>query len=157
VDGTDDTRVSRDDGSTLRLTPQRRAVLEVLRESTDHPTAADVYERVRAQTPGVGAATIYRSLALLVGSGAALELNLGAGAASRYDANTNRHDHLVCEVCSRAVDVDSPLSPLALADLETDSGFSLSGYDLQFRGVCPECRSAASAIPAVPGQPPAAS
>lgn len=149
-------RVSRDDGSTVRLTPQRRAVLEVLRESTDHPTAADVYERVRAQTPGVGAATIYRSLALLVSSGAALELNLGAGAASRYDANTNRHDHLVCEVCGCAVDVDSPLSPRALADLESASGFALSGYDLQFRGICPQCRDTAPGpLTTVPEQPPA--
>jgi len=51
--------------TTLRLTPQRRAVLDVLRECDDHPTAADVLTRVRRRHPGIGAATVYRSLALL--------------------------------------------------------------------------------------------
>ena len=89
----------------LRLTPQRRAVLDVLRACTDHPTAADVLERVRRHHPGIGAATVYRSLALLVDSGEALELSLGDGASARYDGNTSHHDHVVCVDCGRAVDI----------------------------------------------------
>ena len=60
----------------MRITPQRRAVLEVLHAAHDHPTAADVFERVRRVHPGIGAATVYRTLGLLVDSGEALELNL---------------------------------------------------------------------------------
>jgi Fur family ferric uptake transcriptional regulator/Fur family peroxide stress response transcriptional regulator len=127
--------------TTLRLTPQRRAVLEVLRDSHDHPTATDVYDRVRTRLPGVGAATVYRTLSLLVETGAALELSLGAEpSAARFDANTTRHDHLVCESCGVAVDVDLPLSRRRLADLADHTGFAISTYDLQFRGRCPACQ-----------------
>ena len=61
----------------LRLTPQRQAVLDVLRTSPDHPTAQDVFDRVRRTAPGIGAATVYRALNLLVEQGYALELALG--------------------------------------------------------------------------------
>lgn len=122
----------------LRLTPQRRAVLEVLAAATDHPTAAEVFERVRERVPGIGPATVYRTLALLVESGQALELSLGEGAA-RYDGNVARHDHLVCDGCGRALDVQVPLPAVAVRELSAATGFQITGYDLQFRGRCPDC------------------
>lgn len=127
----------------LRLTPQRRAVFSVLTAARDHPTASEVYDRVRAQQPGIGAATVYRALALLVDSGAALELSLGGGTgASRYDANTTRHDHLVCDGCGRAVDVDFPVLAPSVVELTARTGFLVTSYDLQFHGRCPQCRPA---------------
>ena len=53
----------------LRLTPQRRAVLDVLEAARDHPTASDVYDRVRLHAPGIGAATVYRTLQQLAEDG----------------------------------------------------------------------------------------
>jgi len=129
-----------------RLTPQRRAVLEVLRDATDHPTAIEVYEWVRARSAGIGAATVYRTLALLVATGQANELNFDSGAA-RYDANVDRHDHLVCLGCGSATDIQSPIPPTALAEIASDSGYAVAGYDLQFRGVCPDCQAAG--LPAI--------
>src|SRR3954451_24263204 len=82
---------------------------DVLGSSHDHPTAAEVYDRVRRVHPGIGAATVYRSLALLVETGQALELSLADGASARYDGNVGRHDHVVCVGCGRAVDVETPL------------------------------------------------
>lgn len=122
-----------------RMTPQRQAVLEVLHSSHDHPTAAEVLERVRATQPGIGAATVYRTLALLVESGQALELALGDGGSARYDGNVGRHDHVVCTSCGRAVDVDTALPRQTVRTLSRRTGFSISGYDLQFRGRCPDC------------------
>jgi Fur family ferric uptake transcriptional regulator/Fur family peroxide stress response transcriptional regulator len=124
----------------LRLTPQRRAVLDVLRSSHDHPTAQDVLDRVRGTSPGIGAATVYRALGLLVESGQALELDLG-DAAARYDANTARHDHVVCERCGAAADVDAPLPPRLAENVTKVSGFAVTGHDLRFRGLCPTCQS----------------
>lgn len=124
-----------------RLTPQRRAVLEVLESATDHPTAAEVFERVRDSSPGIGPATVYRTLALLVANGLALELSLGEGTSSRYDGNTARHDHLVCTACGAASDIQSGL-PAELVDQVTGStGYSITRYDLQFHGLCPECQA----------------
>lgn len=124
-----------------RLTRQRKAVLDVLRASHDHPTAYDVFERVRTISPGIGPATVYRSLSLLVESGQALELSLADGSSARYDANTARHDHLVCERCHRAVDIQTPVSRATLSGVESTSGFVVTGYDLQFRGLCPDCQT----------------
>lgn len=122
-----------------RLTPQRRAVLDVLATATDHPTAGEVFERVRRILPGIGAATVYRTLGLLVESGQALELSLGDVAGARYDGNVHRHDHVVCTECGRAVDIDSPLPAEATAALAAHTGFTITGYDLQFLGRCPTC------------------
>jgi Fur family ferric uptake transcriptional regulator/Fur family peroxide stress response transcriptional regulator len=124
------------------MTPQRQAVLDVLLGSHDHPTATEVYDRVRRTQPGIGAATVYRSLALLVESGQAVELSLGDGSSARYDGNTARHDHVVCDGCGRAVDVETPLPPRTVPTLSRDTGFAITGYDLQFRGRCPDCAAA---------------
>jgi Fe2+ or Zn2+ uptake regulation protein len=124
-----------------RLTPQRRAVLEVLESATDHPTAAEVFERVRGYSPGIGPATVYRTLALLVANGLALELSLGDGSASRYDGNVSRHDHLVCVSCGAASDITPALPAQLLQQLTGSSGYQITHYDLQFHGLCPDCQT----------------
>ena len=124
----------------VRLTPQRQAVLTILEAATDHPTAADVFERVRALVPGIGAATVYRTLSLLVDQGLALELNLGDGSAARFDGNTDRHDHLVCSSCGSATDIDQALPARVLAELTARTGYAVTRYDLQFHGLCPRCQ-----------------
>lgn len=128
----------------LRLTPQRRAVLLALRDSADHPTAADLYARVRQRLPGIGAATVYRALHLLVEAGLAVELSIGDKAAARYDGNLERHDHLVCVGCGRVVDVALP--PPDLSGI-AETGFAVLGYDLRIHGVCPGCRATTGSAP----------
>jgi Fe2+ or Zn2+ uptake regulation protein len=128
-------------GSGLRLTPQRQAVLTALESATDHHTAADVFERVRRIAPGIGPATVYRTLALLVSHGLALELSLGDGSAARYDGNTSRHDHLVCSSCGTASDVDIALPAELMTEMTSRSGYAISRYDLQFHGLCPQCQT----------------
>lgn len=122
-----------------RVTPQRRAVLDVLMAARDHPTAAQVFDRVRAKQPGIGAATVYRTLSLLVAEGQARMLSLGEGASARYDANISRHDHVLCVDCGAAMDVEAPLPAGALADMASRTGYDLTEYDVQFRGRCPSC------------------
>jgi Fur family ferric uptake transcriptional regulator/Fur family peroxide stress response transcriptional regulator len=126
--------------SELRLTPQRQAVLATLEAATDHPTAAEVFERVRRAIPGIGPATVYRTLALLVSQGMALELSLGDGSAARYDGNTSRHDHLVCSSCGAASDIESALPAQLLRQMTSRTGYAITRYDLQFHGLCPTCQ-----------------
>lgn len=126
----------------LRMTPQRRAVLDVLRSCADHPTAAEVVARVRTIIPSVGPATVYRTLALLVARGEALELSLGDGTAARYDGNVGHHDHLVCAACGQATDVSATLSADTLAALAASHGFQATGYHLHVHGRCASCVSA---------------
>ena len=124
----------------LRLTLRRQAVLDVLVAARDHPTAAQVFDRVRERHPGIGAATVYRTLGLLVAGRQARMLALGEGASARYDANLDRHDHVVCTECGAALDVDAALPRDTLAQLAARTGYDLTEYDLQFRGRCPSCK-----------------
>lgn len=128
----------------IRLTPQRQAVLDVLVEAHDHPTAAQVFERVQAQQPGIGPATVYRTLGLLVAEGKARQLALSDGASARYDANISRHDHVVCIDCGEAMDVDWPMPSDVMSQLAARTGYELTAYDLEFRGRCPACQQNSS-------------
>jgi Fur family ferric uptake transcriptional regulator/Fur family peroxide stress response transcriptional regulator len=105
----------------------------------DHPTAAQVFDRVRERQPGIGAATVYRTLSLLVSEGQARMLALGEGASARYDANVSRHDHVLCVDCGAAMDVDAPFPMDALKEMSVRTGYDLTEYDVQFRGRCPSC------------------
>jgi Fur family ferric uptake transcriptional regulator/Fur family peroxide stress response transcriptional regulator len=123
-----------------RSTPQRRAVLGVIDAADDHPTAAEVLERVCDVLPGVGAATVYRTLGMLVESGHLMEVRLGPGDAVRYDRNVARHDHLVCDACGKLIDVEIRIDRhRTLESLQARHAFRVTGYDLRIHGVCGDC------------------
>lgn len=132
----------------LRLTPQRRAVLDVVAESDDHPTAGQVLDRVRARVEGVGAATVYRTLALLVESGQVAELRVGE--ALRYDQNVHSHAHLVCTACGQVQDTYLQLDAGALAELTEKTSFTVAGYDVQLHGRCARCAAQDNAKESAP-------
>jgi Fur family ferric uptake transcriptional regulator/Fur family peroxide stress response transcriptional regulator len=123
-----------------RLTPYRRAVLETLRASRSHPTAAEIYRRVRRRRPGVAFATIYNALNWLTRHDLASELKFGDGA-SRYDPVIRRHDHLVCTSCGSLVNYEVSLPPGLLSRAGRRYGFRVHRYRLELFGLCARCRS----------------
>src|ERR1044071_10333733 len=90
-----------------KLTPQREAVFQVIREREDHPTANDIFAAARVRLPGISYATVYNSLRYLKEAGLVHEIKFGDNA-SRYDRETGRHDHVVCNSCDHQGDFDSP-------------------------------------------------
>ena len=128
------------DPAGYRTTPQREAILAVVREARDHPTARDVYERVQVRRPGLGVATVYRSLELLVAHGRILALQLGDDPTTRYDGNVALHEHVLCESCGAIADVTVVLPPAVTAEVEAATGFLIRSAELQFRGRCPACQ-----------------
>lgn len=121
-----------------RLTPYRAAVLEVLRGSYDHPTAAEIYRKVRRRRPGVAYATIYNALNWLTRNGMVVELKSG-DEASRYDPITERHDHLVCTSCGALVDSRIELPRNIWSRAARRAGFRVEQYRLELYGLCPSC------------------
>lgn len=124
------------------MTPQRRAVLDVVRASHDHPTAEDIHRSVQRTAPGIGVATVYRTLDLLVRSGAVRELRLGTEVVARYDGQSRRHDHAICTGCGRVTDVEVALPDEVISLAGDDAGLDVTSYDLQLRGRCGPCRAA---------------
>jgi len=124
-------------GQGRRVTPQRRAIVQVLLEDHSHPTAEQVFTRVQDVIPEMSPATVYNTLHELAEMGVLLELDLGLGG-RRYDLNTADHAHLVCLGCGRVEDADYGDEPLTLQP-EQARGFQIVDYDLIFRGYCPAC------------------
>lgn len=129
-------RLCRDRG--LRLTVQRRAVLQALLQSTDHPTAEQVFDCLQRRLPGVSRATIYRILEKLVSAGVVRQL-YHTGMPVRFDSLLQRHHHLTCTKCHKVIDLQSPtLDNLPLPE-KLPEGFRVEDYSVQFFGVCGQC------------------
>lgn len=131
---------------SIRLTPQRLAVLRILADDTGHPTVEQVYERVRGDYPTTSLATIYKTIDMLKGIGEVLEMSVGES--HRYDGRDPRpHPHLICESCGSIVDLPltGPLGdPVVLAGtaetIAASHGYAGVQPRLEFRGRCPACQ-----------------
>ena len=123
----------------LRRTKQKEAILEVLRDTTSHPTADWVYNEVRKEIPNISLGTVYRNLRLLCESGEILELDL-CGTLARFDARQDNHYHFRCEKCGRVFDVDLPVDEEIDRRAALKTGFEVSFHRLEFRGVCKNCQ-----------------
>ncbi|HET7559445.1 MAG TPA: Fur family transcriptional regulator [Limnochordia bacterium] len=127
-----------------RSTPQRVAIYRLLAHDKSHPTAEDVHRRLLRSFPTVSLATVYNTLELFVELGLAVPLGF-EGERRHYDGNPQAHVNLRCRRCGRIQDLDeSGLEAIARRVAER-SGFELIGQRHEFYGLCPECRSTASA------------
>jgi Fe2+ or Zn2+ uptake regulation protein len=123
----------------LRLTIQRRAVLESFLDAPDHPSADQVYTAVCRRLPGVSRTTIYRTLDQFVRLGL-LTKACHPGSAVRYDNRTDIHHHLVCLACGRIIDIDNArLDSIRLPDTKRFD-FEVRDFGVHIRGLCGPCR-----------------
>jgi len=124
----------------LRLTPQRRVLLEALVESSDHPSAEQLYARVKGKLPGLSRATVFRILEQLVANGV-IGKACHPGRSARYDVRTETHHHLVCLRCESMTDIfDDSLDKVALPDTSTYN-FDTVDFRVQLRGYCSNCQN----------------
>ena len=93
------------EGSGLRCTPQRYAVMAFLQESNQHPTAAEIFEAVNRVDPRSSRATTYNNLRDLVEAGLVREVAV-EGRAARFDAKGVRHYHFICDRCGNVEDLE---------------------------------------------------
>jgi Fur family peroxide stress response transcriptional regulator len=127
------------DSGRQRLTPQREAVLRVIQERDDHPTASDIFAAARRRLPSLSYATVYNSLKYLREEGLVREIAFG-DSASRYDRELERHDHAICRVCGKLVDFELPETAQLLRAAARKSRFKAESVHLTLTGVCPDCR-----------------
>ena len=122
----------------IRMTRQRRVILEELRRVNTHPSADEIYEIVRKRLPRISLGTVYRNLEILSDSGDIQKLEPGSSL-KRFDGNPSEHFHIRCVRCDRIADV--PMLPDLKIDLErvNASDFEIIGHRLEFLGLCPQC------------------
>jgi len=130
---------SQSGSQALRMTRQRRAILEAFRRSPWHPTTDEVFRRVRRRLPRMSLATVYRNLNVLSSAGLISAVDV-SGAPRRFDAELRQHYHIRCLGCGR-VD-DAPMAPLRRFrnGVWPESGYEVVAHRLEFMGYCPACR-----------------
>jgi len=122
----------------IRLTKQRAAILETVRESDHHLTASEVFDAAKAILPGISFATVYNSLHFLKEEGLIGEIRLANGAC-RFDRITSRHDHAICEECGKLEDIALDLPQSLVDNAIAVSGFQSRSIELTLRGLCNDC------------------
>ncbi|MFZ7113089.1 MAG: Fur family transcriptional regulator [Desulfatiglandales bacterium] len=130
-----------------RITHQRNVILEELRKVPSHPTADEIYERVRKRLPRISLGTVYRNLDVLATCGLIRKIEPGQSQ-MRFDADTSEHYHAVCVRCGKIEDAPIEPSDDALEVLEKALGnltkYGIFGHKLEFLGLCNECVEAES-------------
>jgi Fe2+ or Zn2+ uptake regulation protein len=120
-----------------RNTKQLAIIWQAIKDDSSHPTADQVYARVRERFPNVSLGTVYRNLQKLVADEKLQVLMIGR--AQHFDPLVKRHHHFICERCGRIfdvlVDTRDEIKPAKLPH----AGFKVTSHQLAFYGACRHC------------------
>ena len=119
--------------SGLRSTPQREVVFKVMLQKRDHPTADEVFARVKADMPSISLATVYNCLDTLVSCGLIRQVNFERGP-TRYCPNLHPHAHFHDMQTGSTHDIDLPPGLLDQVKTILPPGYDASSVEIIFRG-----------------------
>jgi len=120
----------------LRSTPQREVVYDVLLKKRDHPTADEVFARVKSEMPTISLATVYNCLERLVQCNLVRQVNFERGP-TRYCPNLRPHAHFHDEQTGATHDIDLPPSVLEQVSAVLPTGYAAKSVEIIFRGALP--------------------
>lgn len=123
-----------------RNTLQRSLVLEMVNKLKCHATAEEIYDAVSLQYPNISKTTVYRNLNELANDGKIRKLEV-PGQADHFDHICNEHYHIRCLKCGKVFDVDMKYKKGLEKSIRVPHGFVVNGYDLIFKGICPNCQN----------------
>jgi Fur family peroxide stress response transcriptional regulator len=125
-----------------KLTFQRLLVWRALANDRTHPTAEEIYARLKPQVPTLSLTTVYNILNELVEWGDLRRFDTGDGHI-HFDPNTAAHAELICMRCHSVIDAPAgegtPLHGLPVPD--EIAGYRIVTRSEQYYGFCPACRS----------------
>jgi Fur family ferric uptake transcriptional regulator len=121
---------------------KRDRILEIFQRQQGHVSADDLVDLVRREAPGIGRATVYRTLQWMVGAGVARKVNFGEGRA-RFEPSYRhpRHYHLICTTCHRSSEFLSSDVETFVEEIAGARNFTPSQSVVQVYGICEECRT----------------
>ncbi len=127
-----------------KLTPQRRATLEVLLNNQgEHLSTEEIYTEVRKTHPEIGLATVYRTMLLLEELGLLIKHNFEDGR-NRYELShpdeDHDHHHLICLKCGQVSEVEEDLLGSLEEIIENKHGFRVINHKVKFYGHCSNCQ-----------------
>ncbi len=119
--------------SGLKMTGQRRIILEVLEEAHDHPSVEIVFERAKARDDSISIATVYRTLSLLDEMDIVVRHEFKENF-SRYDINTDHHHHLIDLESGEVIEFQNDEIELLKKKIANDLGYDLVECRLELYG-----------------------
>ncbi len=125
----------------LKLTPERKIILEEMLKSRGHVEAEDLLFNLKRKAKRTSRATVYRTLELLVDSGLVRKVDLGHGH-SHYElvANHPHHEHMICLRCGKVIEFSDKAMEEALDKLCQKNGFEHTLHLFQVYGYCEKCK-----------------
>jgi Fe2+ or Zn2+ uptake regulation protein len=130
-----------------RVTEPRRAVAGLVAGRSGHFTAADLVAEARARRLGIGRATIFRALDLLLELGILERLDLPSGEHAYVRCEPIHHHHVVCSGCGRATEIDDAGLRAVVDTIADRTGYEIDRHRLELFGRCPSCRVATDGRP----------
>jgi Fe2+ or Zn2+ uptake regulation protein len=124
-----------------RLTGPRRAVADLIARRDGHFTAADLLDDAGTRRLGIGRATVFRALDVLLELGVVERIDLPSGEHAYVACEPSHHHHVVCSRCGRATDIDDAGLRAVVEDIEGRTGYRIDLHRLELFGLCPGCRS----------------
>lgn len=124
----------------LKVTTQRMAILEALHDGRRHVTAQELYEKLNANHPEIGFATVYRFLRSLTEGNFVTEVRMG-GLPARYELTPKgHHDHLTCVKCGKICEFENKAIENLQEKIANQFGFKLTHHVLELYGICSSCQ-----------------
>ena len=124
----------------LRVTAVRLAVLEAVRQATDHPTVESIAARVRERIGAASSQAIYDAVGAFEARGLVRRIE-PAGHPIRFEGRVgDNHHHLVCRRCGRAIDVACSVGAAPCLEPKDAGGFVVDQAEVTFWGICPACQ-----------------
>ena len=122
----------------LKLTSQRRAIIQVLIDKTPvHPSADLIYQEARKRGKRLSLSTVYATLSELSKHGIIKMLEFDR-MENRYEANTTEHINLICKGCKKIMDFKVPFK-IDTNEVARKSGFRVTDRRFEYYGYCDEC------------------
>jgi Fur family ferric uptake transcriptional regulator len=125
-------------GKGLKLTPQRRLIVDIIHDSHAHLSAEEIIDHVQKRMPGVNKSTIYRTLDILEEAGSVVKSDSG-GRFIYHHAEEGHHHHLVCSGCGRTEECSEDLFRQVEGLLEDKYGFRAHFHHAVIAGLCSHC------------------
>ena len=121
---------------------KRDQILRIFLAQEGHLSADDLFDLVRRQAPGIGRATVYRTLQWMVEAGLARKVDFGEGR-SRYEPSYGhpRHFHLICNTCHRSSEFLSSDVEAIVEEIAAARQFAPAQTVVQIYGTCGDCRT----------------
>lgn len=124
--------------NSCKITPQRIAVYQTIKESMDHPNAETVFKKLYPSYPTMSLATVYKSLELFCNLGLIQVINIGENS-FRYDGRTDEHQHIICTKCQKIEDLNNHIFEDLRYKVADISNYKINKQQLCFYGICSDC------------------